>query len=230
MFQSLLPIFSSSFLHQDDRMRNSKVLSPPSHDDIRATSPEVRTHNIQLSSCQSDQLMTMTRNPPQGIVVVVVQRGEDLIKRDFMGKADPYVLVSCGNHSRRTPVRMKSLDPVWNQQFVIPVYNLRDYVRFEVRGRSYMDLLLFLLHILQAYTLISSHGSIIQYSHTRPSPLALLAFPSYPSFLYFFVFLFLSSPSSHLPLALTQKELITAHILYSLHRLSPVAPLPSPGL
>ena len=60
---------------------------------------------------------------PIGIVEVKILRAKNLVKKDFMGKSDPYVKISLVNTfvSKVTRTRMSTLNPEWNEIFKLQV-------------------------------------------------------------------------------------------------------------
>jgi Ca2+-dependent lipid-binding protein len=64
---------------------------------------------------------------PVGVVEVKIIRATNLMKKDFMGKADPYVKIQLVNTmlSKTTRAKMNTLNPEWNQTFKLPVQDLK---------------------------------------------------------------------------------------------------------
>ncbi|CAN1775836.1 SYT3, partial [Linum perenne] len=59
-------------------------------------------------------------NKPVGILHVKVVRALKLLKKDLLGASDPYVKISlCGEKltAKRTTIKMKNLNPEWNEDF-----------------------------------------------------------------------------------------------------------------
>ncbi|KAJ7517982.1 hypothetical protein O6H91_21G048700 [Diphasiastrum complanatum] len=57
---------------------------------------------------------------PVGMLIVKVVKGSNLMKKDFMGKSDPYVTLQLGEgnfHKKRTTVKLHTLNPEWNETF-----------------------------------------------------------------------------------------------------------------
>jgi len=53
-------------------------------------------------------------------LVVTIIDGRGLAIKDSNGKSDPYLNIWCGATKNKTKVQKKTLDPVWNETFVIP--------------------------------------------------------------------------------------------------------------
>jgi Ca2+-dependent lipid-binding protein len=60
---------------------------------------------------------------PVGIVEVKIIRAKNLVKKDFMGKSDPYVKIQLVNtvFSKTTRTKMSTLNPEWNEAFKLLV-------------------------------------------------------------------------------------------------------------
>ncbi|XP_068663626.1 synaptotagmin-3 [Aristolochia californica] len=61
---------------------------------------------------------------PVGILHVKVVQALNLSKMDFWGKSDPYVKLSLSGErlpARKTTIKMKNLNPVWNEKFKLTV-------------------------------------------------------------------------------------------------------------
>ncbi|KAK4799848.1 hypothetical protein SAY86_025213 [Trapa natans] len=68
---------------------------------------------------------------PVGILHVKVMRAVKLLKMDILGASDPYVIVSLSGEripARRTSVKMKTLNPEWNENFKLTVKDLQSQV------------------------------------------------------------------------------------------------------
>ncbi|NWH98878.1 CAN5 protein, partial [Tichodroma muraria] len=55
---------------------------------------------------------------PRRVTQIKVHSAEGLQKQDRSGGADPYVLIKCGNQSRRSPVQHDTTSPVFNTQVI----------------------------------------------------------------------------------------------------------------
>ncbi|KAM7263420.1 hypothetical protein ACFE04_001103 [Oxalis oulophora] len=68
---------------------------------------------------------------PVGILHVKVVRAVKLLKMDFMGASDPYVKLSLSGErlpAKKTTIKMKNLNPVWNEEFKLTVKDLQAQV------------------------------------------------------------------------------------------------------
>ncbi|XP_031379209.1 synaptotagmin-3-like isoform X2 [Punica granatum] len=68
---------------------------------------------------------------PVGILHVKVVRAIELLKMDFLGASDPYVKLSLSGEripAKRTSVKMRTLNPVWNENFKLTVKDLQSQV------------------------------------------------------------------------------------------------------
>ncbi|KAH7513199.1 hypothetical protein FEM48_Zijuj12G0171100 [Ziziphus jujuba var. spinosa] len=67
---------------------------------------------------------TGTTKKPIGLLHVKVVRGLKLLKMDLLGSSDPYVKLSLSGErlpAKRTSIKMKNLNPVWNEEFNLTV-------------------------------------------------------------------------------------------------------------
>ncbi|CAN1775843.1 SYT3, partial [Linum perenne] len=70
-------------------------------------------------------------NKPVGILHVKVVRALKLLKKDLLGASDPYVKISlCGEKltAKRTTIKMKNLNPEWNEDFRMTVKDPKSQV------------------------------------------------------------------------------------------------------
>lgn len=61
---------------------------------------------------------------PVGLLHVKVVKALKLMKMDLLGSSDPYVKVSLSGErlpTKRTSIKMKNLNPVWNEEFKLTV-------------------------------------------------------------------------------------------------------------
>lgn len=59
-----------------------------------------------------------------GILHVNIVRASNLRKMDLLGKSDPYVKLSLSGErlpSKKTSIKMRNLNPEWNEQFKLTV-------------------------------------------------------------------------------------------------------------
>ena len=68
-----------------------------------------------------------------GRLWVTISRATDLTSCDILtGKSDPMVQMNCGNCQWHTNVVCSSLNPVWNEEFVVQIVDLSDPLTFEI--------------------------------------------------------------------------------------------------
>lgn len=68
---------------------------------------------------------------PVGILHVKVVRAIKLLRMDFLGASDPYVKLSLSGEripAKKTSVKMKTLNPEWNENFKLTVKDLQSQV------------------------------------------------------------------------------------------------------
>jgi hypothetical protein len=70
---------------------------------------------------------------------LIMKSAHELAKMDIGGLSDPYVILTLGTQSFKTPIIKKSIDPVWNQTYEFNVRGyLQDSIQFE--GNSIFQL------------------------------------------------------------------------------------------
>ena len=53
------------------------------------------------------------------LIIFTVVEAKALLGKDKNGKSDPYAVVYCGSKKKKTKVKKKSLNPVWDETFVL---------------------------------------------------------------------------------------------------------------
>lgn len=67
-----------------------------------------------------------------GLGVKIVE-GQDLVKRNLNGPADPYCIIECDQFpSHSTKIVKKSANPVWNESFAFQIYHPEGRIKFKV--------------------------------------------------------------------------------------------------
>ncbi|CAN6472158.1 unnamed protein product [Victoria cruziana] len=72
----------------------------------------------------------------RGMLEVLLVDAKGLHNTDFLGKMDPYVLIQCRSHERKSSVaRGQGSNPEWNEKFIFPVHFPRvdDHCRLMLR-------------------------------------------------------------------------------------------------
>ncbi|KAK9127467.1 hypothetical protein Syun_016264 [Stephania yunnanensis] len=85
---------------------------------------EISDSNIFYPPYFSYFLVTRATKKPVGILHVKVIRAFKLLKMDLLGTSDPYVKLSLSGErlpSKKTSVKMKNLNPEWNEEFKLIV-------------------------------------------------------------------------------------------------------------
>lgn len=62
----------------------------------------------------------------------LVYQARDLSSKDFNGKSDPFCVVQLDSTRLRTHTIYKSLNPVWNKSFVIPVQDIHSILELTI--------------------------------------------------------------------------------------------------
>ncbi|XP_031742060.1 synaptotagmin-3 isoform X3 [Cucumis sativus] len=107
-----------------------------------------------------DPSMLATRKPV-GILHVNVVRASKLLKMDILGTSDPYVKLSLsggGLPAKKTSIKMRNLNPVWNEKFKLivndpksQVLHLQVYDWDKVGGHDRLGMQLVPLKLLTPY-------------------------------------------------------------------------------
>ena len=70
-------------------------------------------------------------------VKLCILEAKDLKPLDFNGKSDPYCIVSIdGKHKQTSSYKPNTLDPVWNEDFILPVVSREEIIKIEVYDRD----------------------------------------------------------------------------------------------
>lgn len=71
--------------------------------------------------------------PPVGVMRVHLQRAQDILNVEAMGKSDPYArILLSGIQVARTVTFQNNLDPDWDEVFYIPVHSPREKITMEL--------------------------------------------------------------------------------------------------
>ncbi|CAF0832577.1 unnamed protein product [Adineta ricciae] len=106
----------------------AETLSTTSMDILpsRITDEEIEHYSL-LSSLRS---MKSIRDV--GLVEVKIYQARDLSAKDINGKSDPFCVIEVDSTRLRTHTIYKTLDPVWNKSFVIPVQDIHSILELTV--------------------------------------------------------------------------------------------------
>ena len=66
------------------------------------------------------------------IMKYLVYQACDLSAKDTTGKSDPFCIVELDSNRLRTHTIYKTLNPVWNKSFVIPVQDIHSILEFTI--------------------------------------------------------------------------------------------------
>ena len=113
----------------------------------------------------------------QAELSLVVQRAEGLAAMDRSGKSDPYVIVRVGGQEvERTSVQPETLNPTWDESFVIKPANEQIVLEVYDKDRSFDDFL-GLLRLGTVMDILSAHGDaikgeehVIMHENLKPRP------------------------------------------------------------
>ena len=70
-------------------------------------------------------------------MLVTVESANDLLAADSGGTSDPLVIVKCNGREWKTTKIKKNLNPVWSQQFKIPVSDSSEEITFTVEDHDF---------------------------------------------------------------------------------------------
>lgn len=66
------------------------------------------------------------------IIFVLVYQARDLSAKDINGKSDPFCVVELDSTRLRTHTIYKTLDPIWNKSFVLPVQDIHSVIELTI--------------------------------------------------------------------------------------------------
>jgi Ca2+-dependent lipid-binding protein len=64
--------------------------------------------------------------------IYLVYQARDLSAKDINGKSDPFCVVELDSTRLRTHTIYKTLDPVWNKSFIIPVQDIHSVLELTI--------------------------------------------------------------------------------------------------
>ena len=67
-----------------------------------------------------------------GKLVLRIVSAENLLAADSNGKSDPFAEVRVGKQQQKTSTKMRTLDPVWDEEFVFSIWSVQDKVDIGV--------------------------------------------------------------------------------------------------
>ena len=66
------------------------------------------------------------------IIFALVYQARDLSAKDINGKSDPFCVVELDSTRLRTHTIYKTLDPIWNKSFVLPVQDIHSVIELTI--------------------------------------------------------------------------------------------------
>jgi Ca2+-dependent lipid-binding protein len=64
--------------------------------------------------------------------IYLVYQARDLSAKDINGKSDPFCVVELDSTRLRTHTIYKTLDPIWNKSFIIPVQDIHSVLELTI--------------------------------------------------------------------------------------------------
>jgi len=99
------------------------------------TTPQTAPVNAEVKPSAPVKPANTIPDKPHDLLLKVTQ-GRNLIAKDSNGKSDPYLNIWCGKYKFKTKTIKKTLNPEWNETFVIP-YNACFQKTIEVDCMDY---------------------------------------------------------------------------------------------
>ena len=81
---------------------------------------EIKSTRISLSPATSN------------VSSVLVYQARELSSKDIGGKSDPFCIVELDSSRLRTHTIYKTLDPIWNKSFIIPVQDIHSVLQLTI--------------------------------------------------------------------------------------------------
>ncbi|CAF4417721.1 unnamed protein product [Didymodactylos carnosus] len=94
--------------------------------------PSLITEKDVLSHTSLESIKTMGNIHDVGLLEVKVYQAHDLPSADINGKSDPFCVVELDNTRVRTHTIYKTLFPIWNKVFLIPVRDIHSVLEITV--------------------------------------------------------------------------------------------------
>ena len=85
-----------------------------------------------------------TRDGDVGELTITLQRAIDLVPMDDGGTSDPYVILKVGDKKKKSTVRPKTLNPIWNETFTFAVTSAMESEEVVMEVWDQVELSLFL--------------------------------------------------------------------------------------
>jgi len=67
-----------------------------------------------------------------GQLVLRIVSGTNLLAADSNGKSDPFVELRVGKKKKKTKTKMRTRDPVWNEEFTFDIWSIQDKIELEI--------------------------------------------------------------------------------------------------
>ena len=80
----------------------------------------------------SNSQHTQPRGGPPGARALLRTRSSHTARRDSNGKSDPFVEITVGKKKKKTKTKMRTRDPVWNEEFIFDIWSIQDKIALEI--------------------------------------------------------------------------------------------------
>jgi hypothetical protein len=124
LFKSKLLCFSCGLAYCSNCIDKTKEVSPNNGENHEKAGEKEKNSPVCLNcvktQAESSALQTLKLRA-QGSLLINIIEGRDLMAADANGFSDPYVILYVEGAEYRTEVQLKTLNPVWNREFNIPV-------------------------------------------------------------------------------------------------------------
>ncbi|CAF3843589.1 unnamed protein product, partial [Didymodactylos carnosus] len=116
----------------DTRAADEVLMNSSVRHSIDASLTSIITEEDIISHTSLASLKTIQDVYDVGVVEVKVYQAHDLQSADINGKSDPFCIVELDNTRLRTHTIYKTLFPVWNKTFLIPVRDIHSVLEITV--------------------------------------------------------------------------------------------------
>jgi Ca2+-dependent lipid-binding protein len=118
-------LISAEYLPQHPEKQEDTKPIKASPTDVIATTKKI----IEEKVVERDQKIL----PPKANVILTIHKAKKLPKKGFLGKSDPYTIVTLDKQTFRTKTIKNNLNPEWNHEMVLEIYpDSKEVIMLEV--------------------------------------------------------------------------------------------------